>query len=243
MCSPAGSSARAPLVACLAILATLSFACNRSDRPAASDAPPQGTAPAAADEPSPDDDGRPRVVCLGDSLTAGLGLVESQSYPAVLQRKIDAEDYGFQVVNAGVSGDTSAGGLRRLDWALQGDVKVLVVALGGNDALRGLSVAEMRENLSAIVARARERDIVVLLAGMQAPPNYGPEYTAAFRQVFADVARQHRTLHLPFLLDRVAGDPALNQPDGIHPNARGAEIVAESVWSVLRPILQQMSTQ
>lgn len=182
-------------------------------------------------------------MCLGDSLTAGLGLVESQSYPSVLQRKIDAEEYGFQVVNAGVSGDTSAGGLRRLDWALQGDVKVLVVALGGNDALRGLSVAEMRENIGTIVQRAKERGVVVVLAGMQAPPNYGPEYTAAFRQVFADVAREHRTLYVPFLLEKVAGNAALNQSDGIHPNARGAELVAENVWSALRPLLQQMSSQ
>jgi acyl-CoA thioesterase-1 len=183
------------------------------------------------------------VVCLGDSLTAGLGLVESQSYPSLLQRRVDEEQLGFEVVNAGVSGDTTAGGLRRLDWALQGDVKVLVVALGGNDALRGLSVAEMRENLSTIVERARDRGVIVVLAGMQAPPNYGPEYTAAFRQTFVDLARQYRTPFVPFLLEQVAGDPALNQRDGIHPNGRGAEIVAETVWRALRPILEQLSTQ
>ena len=242
MRSPAGRSAHALLVVLLAALAALASGCDRSDRQTASDAPqPQASAPPT--RAPEEDDGRPKVVCLGDSLTAGLGLVESQSYPSVLQRKIDTEELGFHVVNAGVSGDTSAGGLRRLDWALQGDVKVLVVALGGNDALRGLSIGEMRQNLSTIVERARERNVFVILAGMQAPPNYGEEYTLAFRQVFDDVARQHRTRFVPFLLEKVAGDPALNQPDGIHPNARGAEIVAENVWSTLGPILQQMSTQ
>jgi acyl-CoA thioesterase-1 len=182
-------------------------------------------------------------VCLGDSLTAGLGLVESESYPSILQKKLDANELEFLVVNAGVSGDTTAGGLRRLDWALQGDVRVLVVALGGNDALRGLSVNDMRRSLSAIVERARERGVLVVVAGMQAPPNFGDEYTVAFRQAFVDVARQYRTPFIPFLLDKVAGQPSLNQPDGIHPNARGAEIVAETVWGALGPILQQMSSQ
>jgi acyl-CoA thioesterase-1 len=183
------------------------------------------------------------VVFLGDSLTAGLGLAETQSYPSLVQRRIDEGALAFDVVNAGVSGDTTAGGLRRLDWALEGDVKVLVVALGGNDALRGLSVAEMKQNLSTIIERARDRGVIVVLAGMQAPPNYGPEYTVAFRQVFADLARAHRTPFIPFLLDTVAGDAALNQRDGIHPNPRGAEVIAETVWSTLRPILQQLSSQ
>ncbi len=245
MCFPAERHARVLLIASFTIVTALGLGCDRSDPHPSSGAPqPQAVPPASpSDDSSSENDPRPKVVCLGDSLTAGLGLVESQSYPSVLQRKIDAEEYGFEVVNAGVSGDTSAGGLRRLDWALQGDVKVLVVALGGNDALRGLSVNEMRENLSAIVERARARGVVVVLAGMQAPPNYGPEYTVAFRQAFADVARQYRILYVPFLLDKVAGNAALNQPDGIHPNARGAEIVAENVWGALRPILQQMSSQ
>jgi acyl-CoA thioesterase I len=184
---------------------------------------------------------RPRVVILGDSLTAGLGLLESQSFPAVLQKKVDADGYKFEVVNAGVSGDTSAGGLRRLDWALAGDVKVLVVALGANDGLRGLSVAEMKNNLGEIIQRAKERGVLCILAGMEAPPNFGPEYTAAFRQAYRDVARENRVLFLPFLLDKVAGQADLNQADGIHPNTRGAAIVADSVWGVLRPVLDQMS--
>jgi acyl-CoA thioesterase I len=241
MCSPAGRSARALLAACVTLLTGLSLACTRADRQPAADETPQ---PRAEQPASPsDDDGRSRIVCLGDSLTAGLGLVESQSYPSVLQKKIDEEDLEFQVVNAGVSGDTTAGGLRRLDWALEGDVRVLVVALGGNDALRGLSVDDLRENLTTIVERARDRGVLVVIAGMQAPPNFGEEYTAAFRQAFVDVARQHRTPFIPFLLDKVAGQAPLNQPDGIHPNARGAEIVADTVWRALRPILQQMSAQ
>ena len=145
------------------------------------------------------------------------------------------------MVNAGVSGDTSAGGLRRLDWALEGDVKVLIVAFGGNDGLRGLPVAQMKENLSQIIDRARERSIVVILAGMEAPPNFGQEYATGFRQAFRDVALNKRVLFIPFLLNNVAGKPELNQADGIHPNQQGTQIVADTVWSVLEPLLDQMS--
>jgi acyl-CoA thioesterase-1 len=185
---------------------------------------------------------RPRIVALGDSLTAGYGLVETQSYPAILQQRVDAEGYEFEVVNAGVSGDTSAGGLRRLDWALEGNVRVLIVALGGNDGLRGLSVADMKRNLTAIIERARERGVAVILAGMEAPPNYGKEYATAFRQAFREVALEQRVLFMPFLLQDVAGRTELNLPDGIHPNATGAARVADNVWQVLRPMLDQMQT-
>jgi acyl-CoA thioesterase-1 len=220
----------------------ISFGCSREpDRATATFT----AAPAAQPAQAAEGDGeRPKVVFLGDSLTAGLGLVETQSYPSLLQKRIDAEELGFQIVNAGVSGDTTAGGLRRLDWALQEkNVKVLVVALGGNDALRGLSVPEMRDNLGTIVERARGKGVTVVLAGMQAPPNFGPEYTSSFRDAYLGVARQYRTPLIPFLLDKVAGRPELNQADGIHPNARGAEIMAETVWTALRPLLQQMSAQ
>jgi acyl-CoA thioesterase-1 len=184
---------------------------------------------------------RPKIVALGDSLTIGLGLLEAQSYPSLLQQKIDADGYNFEVVNAGVSGDTSAGGLRRLDWALEGDVRVLILALGANDGLRGLSVAEMQQNLSTIIQRAREKDAVVLLAGMEAPPNYGPEYVQSYRTAFRTIAAKERVLFIPFLLDKVAGVSTLNQPDGIHPNAEGTQIVAETVWAVLRSVLDQMA--
>jgi acyl-CoA thioesterase I len=205
----------------------------------AQDSSASSAAPPAEDSAAPA--ARPRIVALGDSLTAGYGLLESQSYPAVLQEHIDRDGYAFEVVNAGVSGDTSAGGLRRLDWALDGDVRVLIVALGANDGLRGLSADEMKENLTAIIERARERRVVVILAGMEAPPNYGPEYATSFRQAFRDVAQQERVLFLPFLLDKVAGENALNQRDGIHPNEQGARMVADTVWTVLRPLLDQLA--
>lgn len=241
MFPPAARSVHAVLAACLAVLLGGVVSCNRSEPESRATTAPD-VSPAQPGSAGEDEDGRPLVVCLGDSLTAGYGLVESQSYPSVLQRKIDEEDLGFRVMNAGVSGDTSAGGLRRLEWALQGEARVLVVALGGNDALRGLSVNEMRDNLSTIVERAQSRGVVVVLAGMQAPPNFGPEYTTAFRQAFVEVAARHRTPLIPFLLAGVAGEASLNQADGIHPNARGAEIVAATVWQALRPILQQLST-
>ena len=178
---------------------------------------------------------------LGDSLTAGLGLVETQAYPGLLQEKMDAEGFKFEVVNAGVSGDTSAGGLRRLDWSLQEDVRVLVVALGANDGLRGLSVADMKQNLGKIIETARAKGVLVILAGMEAPPNYGAEYAASFRQAYRELALQYRVQFVPFLLDKVAGQPALNQADGIHPNPQGAAIVADTVWAVLKPLLDQIS--
>jgi acyl-CoA thioesterase-1 len=145
------------------------------------------------------------------------------------------------VVNAGVSGDTSAGGLRRLDWSLQEDVRVLVVALGANDGLRGLSVADMKRNVGQIIEAARAKGILVVLAGMEAPPNYGQEYAASFRQSYRELSLQYRVPFVPFLLDRVAGQPALNQTDGIHPNAQGAAIVADTMWRVLKPLLDQIS--
>lgn len=224
-------------VAAIALLALAAACSGNSDAPAAG-ASSTAAAPAAAEDADP----RPKVVCLGDSLTAGLGLVESQAYPALLQQRIDAADLEFEVINAGVSGDTTAGGLRRLEWVLKGNVKVVVVALGGNDALRGLSVADMKQNLAAIIEQARARGAVVVLAGMQAPPNYGPEYATAFRQTFMDLAREQRVSYIPFLLDKVAGNPDLNQGDGIHPNARGAEVMAETVWNALRPILHNLSS-
>lgn len=202
----------------------------------------QQPSPATTSGPTDNGPARPKIVALGDSLTAGLGLPETQAYPALLQKKLDAQGYSYEVVNAGVSGDTSAGGLRRLDWALEGDVRALILALGANDGLRGLPTAEMKRNLEQIITRAKERKITVILAGMEAPPNYGPEYTASFRRVYQDLAREHEVVFLPFLLTNVAGNSALNQGDGIHPNAEGAAIVADGIWAVLRPVLDRMST-
>lgn len=231
------------LASCLVAAACSGSGCAagpKEEGAAGAGAPPQ--ARSAPDLPHPQvEESRPKVVALGDSLTIGYGLLESQSYPALLQEHIDAEGYHFEVENAGVSGDTSAGGLRRLDWALQGNVRVLIIALGGNDALRGLSVPEMKSNLSVIIERARSRGVTVILAGMEAPPNFGQEYTVGFRQAYQDLARQHRVLLVPFLLDKVAGVPELNQADGIHPNERGAQIIADTLWRVLKPLLDQMT--
>lgn len=181
---------------------------------------------------------RPEVVFLGDSLTAGLGLAPDLSFPSLIQQRIDEAGLDFAVVNAGVSGDTSAGGLRRLDWALQGEPRVLVVALGGNDGLRGLAPNELQKNLAAIIERGQQAGLQVILAGMEAPPNNGPEYTAQFRKVYPELAREYRVTLIPFLLDGVAGDPGLNQADGIHPNPDGARRVADLVWKALEPALQ-----
>ena len=157
----------------------------------------------------------------------------------MLQRRLDEEGLSYEVINAGVSGDTSAGGLRRLDWALEGDVRILIVALGGNDALRGLPVEDLRSNLSTIIGRAQDRQIRVILAGMEAPPNYGPVYARSFHQVFPDLARQYKVAFLPFLLQGVAGVALLNQPDGIHPTVDGARMVADNIWGVLQPMVKR----
>jgi acyl-CoA thioesterase-1 len=191
--------------------------------------------PSAAIEDSRPD--APGIVLLGDSLTAGLGLAPEDSYPALLQKRLSALGYPHRIVNAGVSGDTSAGGLRRLEWSIDDRTEVLVVALGGNDGLRGLPLEQLRANLAAIIDQARQQNIRVILAGMEAPPNFGTEYTTGFRQVYADLAGEYDVPLIPFLLDGVGGVPALNQPDGIHPNAEGAAVLAETVWQALAPLL------
>ncbi len=228
----------------LAILMAFSAACSPSDPPAAAekratDSPAPPVERAATAQPAQ----APKIVILGDSLTAGLGLDSSQSFPSLLQQRLDREGYKYRVVNAGVSGDTSAGGLRRLDWALEGDVRVLIVELGANDGLRGLSVAEMKKNLSAIITRAQKRGISVILAGMEAPPNYGEQYTVEFRQAYRDVAQEHNVPLIPFLLDGVAGLREMNQGDGIHPNAEGARVVERTVWRTLEPVLDAAATR
>lgn len=179
-----------------------------------------------------------RIVFLGDSLTAGLGLPREQAVPSLIQERLHAEGYGYEVVNAGVSGDTSAGGVSRLDWSLEGDVRILVIELGANDGLRGLPVSQLKHNLSEIVTRAKAREITVILTGMEAPPNYGPAYTSEFRRVFHDVADEHDIAFVPFYLEGVAGISSLNNSDGMHPNAAGARIIAESLWRALEPVLE-----
>jgi acyl-CoA thioesterase-1 len=182
------------------------------------------------------------ILCLGDSLTAGYGLDTSQSYPSLLQKKIDALGRNFKVVNAGISGDTTAGGLRRLDWVLKQKVDILVLALGANDALRGISVDVCEKNLDAILTQTKLKypDVQFLIAGMLVPPNWGREYFVRFRSLFPELAKKHQARLVPFLLEGVGGRPEMNLPDGIHPTAAGYEIVAENVWKVLKPMLNGM---
>ena len=219
------------------VAATASAAACQRDAQSGGESTAATSAPAETATPAPTGASRPRVVALGDSLTAGLGLQPEQAWPALVQKKIDQAGLDVEVVNAGVSGDTTAGGLRRLDWALDGDVKVLILELGANDGLRGLPVDQMRDNLSKMIETAKARGIVVLLCGMEAPPNFGPQYTREFREAFRELADQHDVAFLPFFLDGVAGDAALNQGDGIHPNEEGTRRVADLVWNVLQPLL------
>lgn len=213
---------------CLAVIAVFACSAPAEDR----------RAPSEADRPSSDD--APIVLFLGTSLTAGLGVGPEEAYPALVQRKIDSAGLGFRVVNAGVSGETSAGGLRRIDWLLRQPVTVLVVELGANDALRGQDLDSTRANLQMIVDRTRAAwpNATIVIAGMQAPPNLGRRYTEGFRNIFPDLARRNRTALVPFLLEGVGGVSELNQADGIHPTAKGHEIMAATVWRVLSPILR-----
>lgn len=179
------------------------------------------------------------MVFLGDSLTAGLGLPRQQAFPALVEARIRQAGLPWRVVNAGVSGDTSAGARARLDWVLRDRPELLFLCIGSNDGLRGLPVKELEANLKAILERAAKARCRVVLAGAMLPENYGPEYREAFRSVFPRLARAHRLPFLPFLLEGVALRAELNQEDGIHPNAAGARRIADSVWKVLEPELRK----
>jgi acyl-CoA thioesterase-1 len=185
----------------------------------------------------------PRVITvLGDSLTAGYGLDRAQAYPALLQQKIDAEGWNFTVVNAGLSGDTTSGGLRRIDWLLQRRIDVLILALGANDGLRGINLDVTRANLQAMIDRAKQKypDVRVVLAGMYMPPNLGKDYVTRFQAIYPELAKTNQVSLIPFLLDGVAAHPDSNQDDMIHPTAEGQKIVADNVWRVLQPVLRAM---
>jgi acyl-CoA thioesterase I len=228
------------LLAACCVVGALTAGCSRADPEPAGERTAAATPEVPAGAPSAD---APRVVFLGDSLTAGLGVDAAHAYPALIQDRLRAAGYPHLVVNAGVSGDTSAGGLRRLDWSLKGRVDVIVVALGANDGLRGLSPRDLQANLGTIVERARARNASVLLAGMEAPPNFGAEYTREFRAVYPAVAKKYDVPLVPFLLAGLAGVPALNQSDGIHPNPQGHRMIADLVWRQLEPMLPSRHTQ
>jgi acyl-CoA thioesterase-1 len=208
--------------------------CGSGDNSSSENAPRAGRASEGISR-----EGWPKIVAFGDSLTAGYGLDPSESYPALLQKRLDELGYKYEVVNAGRSGDTTADGLSRLDWALMGDVRFLILELGANDGLRGLPISQMKENLDQIIRRAKNRKIKIILAGMEAPPNYGRQYADEFRNAFRQLAKDHQVKLIPFFLEGVAGHPNLNQSDGIHPNAEGMKLVMENVWRALEPMLQR----
>jgi acyl-CoA thioesterase-1 len=182
-----------------------------------------------------------RIVVLGDSIAAGYGIDPDEAYPALLQKKIEDAKLPFTVVNAGLSGDTTAGGLRRIGWILKQPIDVLLIELGGNDGLRGIPVSETRTNLQGIIdgAKAKYPNVKIVVAGMKMPTNMGPDYTAQFEKIFPETAAKNHAALVPFLLENVGARPELNQPDRIHPTAEGHQIVAQNIWPILEPVLRE----
>ncbi len=185
------------------------------------------------------------ILFFGDSLTAGFGVDPSQAFPALIQEKINAQGWKFRAINAGVSGETTAGGRRRIDWVLQRPIDVFVLELGANDGLRGLPIEEAKQNLQAIIDRVQQKNprAKIVIVGMQVPTNLGKDYTTRFREIFPELAKVNNAALVPFLLDRVAAIPELNLADGIHPTPAGHKIVAENVWKVLEPVLQSLQPE
>ncbi len=183
------------------------------------------------------------ILVFGDSLTAGYGLDDpgSESYPSILQQKIDSAKLNYKVINGGLSGETSAGGLGRIDWLLRQKVDVFILELGANDGLRGLPVEQTKKNLQAIIdkVKAKYPDAKIVITGMKVPPNLGDDYAYSFKEIFPELAEKNKVAFVEFLLDHVGGMPGLNQKDGIHPTAKGAKIVAQNVWVVLKGILEK----
>ena len=199
-------------------------------------------APGSAQDTTHSDDTRKVIVFFGDSLTAGYGVASAQAFPALIQEKIDAQGWKFRAVNAGLSGETTAGGLRRIDWVLQRPLDVFVLELGANDGLRGIDPEVTKRNLQAIIDRVKNKypQAKIALAGMQIPSNLGRNHVTRFREIFPEVAEANNVTLIPFLLEGVGGKADLNFPDGIHPTPDGYRIVAENVWAVLEPVLRSM---
>lgn len=181
-----------------------------------------------------------RILFFGDSITAGHGIDKNEAFPALIQQRIDSLGWNYKVVNGGLSGETSAGGLRRIDWMLRQPVDVFVLELGGNDGLRGVDLSTTKDNLQKIIDKVREKypEATIVLAGMQVPPNLGQEYTEEFCEMYPELAEENDIELVPFLLEGVGGNKELNQSDGIHPTAEGHKVLAENVWEVLKPILK-----
>lgn len=248
--TPAALPALLALLALLPVLALVPAGCERTQETRRTSSQGEAATPGttqgaggfrqAAQDGGPDGaSGEPVILMLGDSLTAGHGLPAELAYPALIQQRLETNGYPHRVVNAGVSGDTSAGGLSRLDWLLRQRVDIMVLALGANDGLRGQDPDAMRANLAEIIERAQAKGISVILAGMRMPANYGLDYTRRFAAVFPKLAERYDLPLIPFLLDGVALNSDLNLGDGIHPNAEGQRILADNVWEVLEPVLER----
>jgi acyl-CoA thioesterase-1 len=231
----------------IVVAALLAAGLSACDQPVGKPAPKvQGTSvdarPGGKSPPPSNAAFRPEeriLVAFGDSLTAGLGVAPEETYPARLQEKLILSGYRYRVVNAGVSGDTTAGGVRRVEWVLKSKPDIVIVELGANDGLRGLDLKETRANLTTIIQRFLAADVKVILAGMKLPPNYGPQYGQAFQAMYADLAKQQGISLVPFFLEGVAAKTALNQADGIHPTGPGYALVVDGLWPVLEPILSK----
>ena len=215
----------------IAILALVFACCNNKSTP-----PPEHSAAPPAKQ-------RPKIVAFGDSLTAGLGLTAKETYPAKLQEMLNSAGYEYEVVNAGVSGDTSAGGLRRMDWVLDENVKIVVLELGANDILRELPIELMKQNLAKMIETMQSRGITVVLAGMESPTNSGPEYRKEVHEAYRSLAAQYHTPFIPFFLEGVVQSEKLIQEDLSHPNPEGAKVLATTVFNVLKPVLESGNTK
>lgn len=223
------------------ILLLTVWACGSSGTKTAADQANTTAQVRKADVPPAASARKQTILFYGNSLTAGYGVEPAQAFPALIGRKIDSAGLNYTVVNAGLSGETTAGGRSRISWVLRQPVAVFVLELGGNDGLRGLPLADTRRNLQAIMDTVRRKNpqATIVLAGMQIPPNLGTDYTREFRELFKELADKNRAILIPFLLEGVGGVPKLNQPDGIHPTPAGHKIVAETVWGVLQPLLKK----
>lgn len=219
-----------------AVISSVILTACRGEAPKESASQPTVAAAPAAPKKS-----LPKIIAFGDSLTAGYGLPVEQSYPSLLQARLERDGLEYEIVNAGVSGDTSSGGLARIDWALEGDVRIVILELGANDILRGQPIPAMKKNLGDIIGRVKARGADVLLAGMEAPTNMGIQYRMAVHDAYQSLAREYKVAFIPFFLDRVAGVESLNQADRIHPNADGTKVVAETVYKSLKPELEKQA--
>lgn len=218
----------------IASLIAWSFAGAGCDPPPS---PSPSAEPVADSRPSPPNG---IILAFGDSLTAGLGVPAVEAYPARLERKLREAGLAFRVVNAGVSGETTAGGLRRVDWILQNRPDLVILELGANDALRGLDPLQAEKNLEAIIEKLMAQEVRVVLAGMKVPPNYGPDYTRAFEAIYPRLAERYRIPLIPFFLDGVAARPELNQPDGLHPTGEGYRVVVDRIWPLIKPLAEEI---